>query len=640
MNTTGTNSLFVIEDAVRDGALEAWNASPFVKALQAGAVDSTINTKLDENHMMVTTWLGQNNLAFSSVLEYSTPRGSVKLRAVLPSWRAAANAAPGSKALRWSGIHDSGGAPWGPTKAGVSPTYFQGGAGNREYVTNILGSNPINCPPGTAGTCVSVRLDGQPGMQGPTAFDLINDNKTRKAGYGYLTDIAAGDVMCAPLDNNLNKYCINYVANGRFEHLKVVTVSTDSDGTLLLTLQRNIGGTATMPLTTLQQLFMMPSFCGYDNGYGCSLPGTVWDWTTNNVEYVSTGGESHQFTAYDAANQQVLNATNGSYIFADPLCYARSGNYSSCYSVFGGKLDPAKTVNSQLASTFSGLVTMNPPFGVGTATQGWTGIGDGNSVDSHPGAHQLGAAPNSEKVWFVDGRPFNGIDGGFPPPLKVATDVYRFAAADGAAPSIVDVYKRLPLVASCGMNALREVTQLSAQTPYTYCVALNPGDCQSGSAAGDAYVSCPSVRPATRSSACPWAGVARYTPEVRDTCLVTTGAYTMGLTQVGFASQTNGTWSLLPADRRLRSTRLLTRGLSRYRIVDQFWNPKTTPDGAVLLFRSLFVGGYATRFLMAKIPPLPRPAAGPVGSPGLSSHAGRHRPRSRRHNLGQSTVRL
>src|SRR5207237_2820966 len=71
------------------------------------------------------------------------------------------------------------------------------------------------------------------------------------------------------------------------------------------------------------------------------------------------------------------------------------------------------------------------------------------------------------------------------------------------------------------------------------------------------------------------------------------------------ASQTKGLWTMLPAAKRLRSGRLLTHGLARYRVVDQFWNAKTTPDGGVLLFRSLFVGGYATRFLMAKIPPFP-----------------------------------
>ena len=609
MKTTGTNAAFILEDAVRDGAPDAWKNSAFPAAMVDGVVYSYVSSKVDENHLMLTTGLGQNSYGFSSLIEYSTPRGSVRLRGPLPSWTAAPTAPAGTKSLRWSGIHNPGGVPWGPTKIGIFPTFFQatGLPGQGYYYSKIVSSAPATCPAGTSGACISVTVDGQPGVSSPSRYEPHNDAKTRKSGTGYLTDLAVGDLLCMPQEGDVGTYCHNFIQNGRFEHLRVVALSNPADGTVVMTLQRNVGQTVTMPLTAGQQLFPMPSLCDYGNGYGCSLEAVVWDWSTGSVDQFSIGGESHQFTVYDPVNNQVANVTDGSFIYRDPLCYSSGPNpFTGCYSVFGGKLDPARTVSSQIPTLFQGIVTMNPPFAVGTGTQGYTGVGNPNEVESHPGSHQMSAAPNSEKTWFIDGRPFNGI-GFLTPPVQAAPDVYRFPVNAGSAAASLETYKRLPMTASCGINALREVTRISDQSPYSYCVAVSAGDCMSGSARGDAYVSCPVVKPSTKPAggACPLSGGGRYTAEVRDTCLATVGPHTMGLTQVGFASQAKGIWSLLPYDRRFRSTRLVTHGFSRYRIVDPYWNPKTTPDGAVMLFRAVFLAGYSTQFLMAKLPPFP-----------------------------------
>lgn len=609
LNKTGTNTLFVLEDAVRDAAPQAWNSSAFVGAMKDGNVITFVNAKLDDSHQIAVTWLTQDTIGFSSILEYSTPRGSVSLRAVLPSWTALPNA-PGAS-LRWSVMHNASGVPWGPTKVGIYPTYFKGccsNAGGGPYWSSVVSAAKSSCPPGSASSCASVTIDGQPGVSNPSPYEPINNAKTRKQGFGYLTDIVPGDLMCAPENNDYLGHCSGYIPAGHFEHLRVLTVTTDSDGTLILTLERNVAGTLTMPLTPNQRLFMLPSSCNWAAGLGCTYQSVVWDWANNTVELVSTGGGSHQFTSYDAANKQVINITGAADDERDPLCYASTPyGFSGCYSVFGGKFDPTKSIKSQPATTFMGKLTLGPPFGAGTLTQGVTGVGTGNDIDAHPVGTQFAAAPNSEKIWFVDGRPFNGSNTPMTPPLNPAQDVYRFPMADYySVISSLEKYKRLPMLASCGLNALREVTQISSQTKYAYCVALNPDDCMPGSGSGDAYLNCPMVRPSAKASnICPYAGFGNYTPEVRDTCLTLTSAYAMGLTQTGFASQTNGIWTMLPADRRLRSGRLLTRGFARYRIIDQYWNPKTTPDGGVLLFRSLFTGGYATRFLMAKLPPFP-----------------------------------
>jgi hypothetical protein len=456
-----------------------------------------------------------------------------------------------------------------------------------------------------------VTIDGQPGDPSPSSYELTNDAKTRKPGFGYLQDLAAGDLLCAPKDNDYLSYCNNYIAYGRFEDLKVLAVNSQGDGTVVLTVARNTGKTLSMPLTPGQQLYTMPTWCDFSSGYGCGAGAIVWDWAAGTVEQFPNGGDGHQFSSYDPAKNQAVSITSGATASDNVSCYSsnQAWVYPNCYSVMAGAVDPSKAISGQLKGLFQGLVTMNPPFSVGTGERGLTGAGTPNDVDSHPGTQQMAAAPASEKVWFVDGRPFLGFyTAPLGAPAQAAAGVYKFAASSngGGGTDPVEVYKRMPMLASCGMNALREVTRISRQTPYAYCVALNAGDCMDGSARGDSYVSCPSVNPlAKAANACPFAGIGAYTPEVRDTCLATSGPYTLGLSQMGFTGQKNGLWSPLSSDQLGRSGRLLTRGLQRYRIVDQYWNPKTTPDGGVLLFRSPFVNGYSTQILMARIPPFP-----------------------------------
>lgn len=542
------------------------------------------------------------------------------LRAVMPSWTSAANAPAGSKSLRWSGIHDPGGDPWGPTRVGVGPTFFRGccGAGQGPYYSKLVSTAPADCPVGTSGSCISAQIDGQPGVRNPSKYEPVNDSKTNKPGFGYLTDLAVGDVLCAPKNNDYIGQCTNWVFFNTYEHLMVVATKTAPNGSVQLTLKRNLGNTVSMPLVPDQQLFAMPNTCDYSIQAGCSMTAVVWDWANGVVEQVNNGGDAHQFTGYDPASKQLVNVTDGSFVYQDPLCYGSvPSGYLGCYSMFGGKLDPSRPINSQMSSLFQGLITLNPPFAMGSMTPGVTGLGNPNSVDSHPGAHHLAMAPNEEKIWFTDAHPFNGGTGGAAP-IEIAHNVYRFAAPSNMGSTPIEIYKRLPMMASCGMNVLNEVTQISDQKPYSYCVAVNAGNCVPDSLPGDSYISCPTVKPsAKQTDPCPYSGVAQFNPEMRDTCLTTVGPFTMGITQTGFASQLNGSWSMLPADRRLRSGRMLTHGFARYRVTDQFWNPKTTPDGGVLLFRATFLAGYSTQFLMARIPPFPDVTQDPLDRRGF-----------------------
>ncbi|HEY3740310.1 MAG TPA: hypothetical protein VGL53_10720, partial [Bryobacteraceae bacterium] len=622
LNATGTNSPLVIEPAIRAAALDAWNNSAFPKAYAGGAVSTAINSKLDDSHLVLTTEFGQNSYGFTSILELSTPRGTASIRAVLPSWRQVANSPAGSSGLRWAGIHGPNGSPWGGAKLIFYPTFLRGGSGTGQglYRSNVVSSVTVNCPSGVAGACVAVTLDGQLGDPDPSTFDPINDTKTNKIGNGYLQDLAAGDLLCAPTNNDAGN-CLNFIGWNQFEDLKVLTTVTNPDGTVVVTLQRNLGGSTSMALAPGQQLYAMPTFCDYSTGYGCGLEAMIWDYSTGYLEEVTVGGQEHQFSAFDPVHNQMINATAGSDVNTWPLCYSSDiANYPNCYSSFFGPINPAKPVNSQLSALSYGVIAQNPPFATGTGFPGITGMGTPNDVDTHPSMTQMSAAPDSEKIWFSDARPFLGrATVPLPPPVATGIpNVYKWAASDPTGQSNVSAYKLLPVMGSCGISVLKDVTTISTQTPYSYCIAINGDDCTPGSSPGDVYISCPSVNPAAKpANACPYSGIGSYTPEVRDTCLSTTGGYAMSVTQVGFASQNGGMWSPLTDDQRARSARVLTHGLSNYRIIDQFWNTKATPDGGLLLFRVPFMNGYATQIVAAKVPPFPDVTQDPLDRRGF-----------------------
>lgn len=626
LNDTTTGVPILIESSIAGAAKEAWVASPFPKGLALGWINTQIANRLDDSHLILSSWFGQNGLGFLAVLELSQPRGTARVSAVLPSWRAGPNAPAGTSVLRWGGFHGSGGLPWAATKAGFAPTYFRADDNNASrlpaqgpYYSKIVSTAPAPCPAGTPGVCISVTIDGQPGQPNPTEAEIINDAKTGKPGFAYLQDLAPGDNLCVSLstDGYQNYHCITDVVTwNQIEQFRVLSTAPGAGSTVVLNLLRNQGSTTTLPLTPGQRLYTIPSFCEHSQGYACLLSGIAWDWKNGTIEQFAVSGGGHGFIGFDFATNQSVNVTTvADDAGTNPLCSTTSSAvYPGCYAVFAGQMNSSQSISSQLKSFFSQDVAMNPPFGVGTLSGGVTGQGTPNSVDAHPGAPQLAAASAANKTWFVDGRPFLGLSfGGYNAYATAIPNVYKIPGPSSSRQSAIEAYKRLPLMASCGYHALREVTTISKNTPYAYCVAVSAGDCMPDSSTGDSFLNCPTVNPAAKvDNACPYPGIGVYAPEIRDTCLLTAGPFTMGLTQVAFANQTNGIWSPLTQDQAGRSGRLLTHAMQRYRIVDEFWNPKTTPDGGVLLFRVPFLNGVATQVMMAPMPPFPDLTHDPV----------------------------
>jgi len=51
--------------------------------------------------------------------------------------------------------------------------------------------------------------------------------------------------------------------------------------------------------------------------------------------------------------------------------------------------------------------------------------------------------------------------------------------------------------------------------------------------------------------------------------------------------------------------RTLTKGLTRYKIIDPYWHGKALSDASWLMFRSMYTNGAWTDILLGKLPPFP-----------------------------------
>ena len=129
---------------------------------------------------------------------------------------------------------------------------------------------------------------------------------------------------------------------------------------------------------------------------------------------------------------------------------------------------------------------------------------------------------------------------------------------------------------------------------YKYCIARKAGECRSASAPGDIYVNCPNEVP--RGSAgygCSWYMQNQDIPV--DICIGNMSAYLNSIVQVGF-KQNDFTGAL---------GRTLTKGLTRYKIIDPYWHGKALSDASWLMFRSMYTSGAWTDILLGKVPPFP-----------------------------------
>jgi hypothetical protein len=159
-----------------------------------------------------------------------------------------------------------------------------------------------------------------------------------------------------------------------------------------------------------------------------------------------------------------------------------------------------------------------------------------------------------------------------------------------------------PTWAYCGMQPLIDASSAAlgdvlSDTPadsYKYCAARKPGECRSASHPGDIYVNCPNaVKRNGGSYGCMWYSQNQDIPV--DICVGNMSAYLNSIVQMGF-KQNDFTGAL---------GRTLTKGLTRYKLIDGYWHGKTLSDASWLMFRSMYTSGAWTDILLGKLPPYP-----------------------------------
>ena len=162
--------------------------------------------------------------------------------------------------------------------------------------------------------------------------------------------------------------------------------------------------------------------------------------------------------------------------------------------------------------------------------------------------------------------------------------------------------KLQPTWAFCGMQPLvdassaatGDVLSNTAADSYKYCIARKPGECRAAALPGDIYVNCPNETKRDGGSyGCTWYSQNQDVPV--DICVGNMSAYLNSIVQVGF-KRNDFTGAL---------GRTLTKGLTRYKLIDPYWHGKALSDASWVMFRSMYTNGAWTDILLGKLPPFP-----------------------------------
>jgi hypothetical protein len=231
-------------------------------------------------------------------------------------------------------------------------------------------------------------------------------------------------------------------------------------------------------------------------------------------------------------------------------------------------------------------------------------------AQDHPGWLQENATP-AEKKWFIDGRPYQPsveivdtatlVSGQLFKFVSTTTDGDNMTLIGGAAARLGGLNRKLlPTAAYCGTQPLIDMSSSATGNvigdtmtdAFHYCHARKDEECRAGSVKGDIYVNCPNMVPRSSGTyGCSGQDQNLY----GDICIANSSAYLNSIAQMGFAAD-DFTGAL---------GRSLTKGLSRYKIIDPYWNAQALADASWLMFRSMYNGGAWTDVLLAKVPPFP-----------------------------------
>jgi len=166
--------------------------------------------------------------------------------------------------------------------------------------------------------------------------------------------------------------------------------------------------------------------------------------------------------------------------------------------------------------------------------------------------------------------------------------------------------KILATAASCGNHPLIDVSGPSSTigtgsaSAYTYCIARANGECVSGSLIGDIYANCPGVGtpgPETNAVGCNNGSYHGGTPfgMTNDICFQNQTATGDSIVQ----------YTLQYTDYYGAYTRALANATSRLRMVTNFENNTSLPDGSMLFYRAEFLNLDRQDLWALQLPPYP-----------------------------------
>ncbi len=452
--------------------------------------------------------------------------------------------------IRWCSSH--GVTPIGDTDwMFIGSNYLRGNSdqpGYGMYTSNIVSGNlpatTNSCPANPFGDtqCTDIIVDGEPcdESENPQIFNA----KCGNPAHSYLQDAEVGDI-----------FGINPTTRGRFyrEFVRIIEKNGNNwkigrglNQTTIISHDTGALDAACTAHDTEQE--------NYD------LTNWVWDYV-NDPHGTGNPGTTIVYDKNGTGGHGAYRPNKMLEIMYPPKYQLRSGAVPDFINATKVILDDA-----------------NPAF------SGIQGVGYPNTVDSHP-------SPFYNDQFALDGRPYNS--GGIEysgSATSLGSGIYKYGVG------VIPINrKKMTTIAHSGMYILKDISapdsNINTASDHSYCVVVNPGECNSGSLAGEVYVKSTT---ATVSN-CPYPGIAQTGWGQQHICIGDNAMYNQAIAQIGPTVRTNG-----------KNGRMLTHGLTRYNRQDLFWNVRATPDGAGMLFSLPIDASYGEgsgQLFFAKLPP-------------------------------------
>ncbi len=412
-------------------------------------------------------------------------------------------------------------------------------------------------------------------------LEEVDNPKTgpNRREHAYLQDIEVRDVMCIASQPTAPFGGCGYL--GQTEYFRLLLKSGNT-WTLERGYNKKGARSPFQAVTANGYAIMVPPNCAMLD-VPCAVASLFWDVDLDPLAQ-GPGFTNVAGTVANGAGHSVTRPTMEISANTQTNCPSVDGDAFSCYNVRVGT-DLLNTVTNPKNQFLSGQPAFSDKLGVGTP----------NVVESHPSAPGWLTASlhPGEARWFIDARPLLGTIGvtgtDTNPAVQVETGLYKFTAAQ--TPKMRR--KVLPPFGTCGSSPMMDASGPNslltggAADKYKFCIADKNGECQPGSQAGEVFFNCPQMSQPYCTNA---------DQDARDVCIGGFSSYTGSVVQIGYEKQNmTGKYG-----------RPISKGLSRYRLFDFFWNAKSAPDGRWLFIRSPWANGFAYEALLAKLPSFPK----------------------------------